>query len=135
MSAVGITLIVILWSGGLRIFAQDREAPSTSKIGYIDLQSKVKVDDVVLGAGRYQVQHLVRGGEDFMVFSERIVPVRGGIIWLIEVARARCSVESAGGRNPKTTLQLRANPEGLNSIEVIYVKGETVRHVLTNAAQ
>lgn len=128
----GIMLMLVLWPTSSPSFAREREKLSIGKIGYLHLKSKVKVGDMVLEPGRYQVQHLAQGDEHFMVFSELVVPARGGIIWPKEVGRAKCTVEVTGNKNQKTISLLSDNPEGVKKIEAIYVKGETVKHSFAN---
>lgn len=134
MFVASIVLALFMLTGGWPAFAQQRDTISIGKLGHIHLKAKVEVGDVVLDPGRYEVQHVARGDRHQMVFRELVVPVRGGIIWPREVARVNCDFVPIEGKVKKTNFLVSASGEGLQTMEELSVKGETVKHVFTRPA-
>lgn len=102
------------------------------KKGEVHFTSSVRVGDVLLKRGMYQVQHTVEGENHVIVFKEVSMPAgyKMGGTWVgKEVARLNCKVEATDKSVSNTKVYLRTNASGEKEIEKIQVAGEKVFHI------
>lgn len=100
------------------------------KKGEIPFNSPVRVGDVLLKPGTYQIQH-VMDGENHVITFRRISrdPYRGESLAGNEAARVTCRTEPLGEKARHDGIRLGTNAAGEKTVEEVHVKGENVGHV------
>lgn len=102
------------------------------KKGEIHFRSSVRVGEVLLKPGMYQIQHAAEGENHVIVFKE-VAMVAGYKMGVTsvgkEVARVNCKVEPTNKSLSNTKIYLRTNASGEKEIEKVQVAGEKVFHI------
>ena len=115
--------------------AQDNKADVTiGKKGEVHFNVAVKAGETMLKPGMYQLQHVVEGGEHFIVFKQVQMPAgyRHGSTQVDKEAAARiaCNVEPLEKKAGKTVVSLRTTPAGNKEVADIQIAGEAFKHLL-----
>ena len=103
------------------------------KKGVFHFTSVVKVGEVALQPGMYQVQHLEEGGDHVLVFKEVGMQAgykHGNTPVGKEVARVKCTVEPVNKSVNNTKITLRTTAAGEKVMEEVQVAGEMFIHKL-----
>ncbi len=103
------------------------------KKGVLHLTTVVKVGEVALQPGMYQVQHVMDGSNHVIVFKEVGMQAgyrHGNTPVGKEVARVQCKVEPVSKKAGNTKITLRTNAAGEKEVSEILVAGETFKHIL-----
>jgi hypothetical protein len=103
------------------------------KKGVFHFTDIVKVGDVALQPGMYQVQHVEEGSDHILVFKEVGMQAgykHGNTPVGKEVARVKCTVEPVSKKVSNTKITLHANATGEKVIEEVQVAGEMFIHKL-----
>ena len=103
------------------------------KKGVFHFTKVVKVGDVSLQPGMYQVQHVEEGGEHVLVFKEVGMQAgykHGNTPVGKEVARVKCRIEPVSKKVNNTKITLRTSATGVKEISEIQIAGETIKHIL-----
>lgn len=103
------------------------------KKGVFHFTDVVKVGEVALQPGMYQVQHVEEGSDHILVFKEVGMQAgykHGNTPVGKEVARVKCTVEPVSKNVSNTKITLRTNAAGEKAIEEVQVAGERFIHKL-----
>jgi hypothetical protein len=139
----GILSLPIFASGYTETQTQDEhkkhhENPSgkdvlIGKKGVFHFTAVVKVGNVALQPGMYQVQHLEEGSDHVLVFKEVGMQAgyrHGNTPVGKEVARVKCTVEPVSKKVSNTKLTLRTSTKGEREVAEVEVGGELFKHIL-----
>src|SRR5436190_20738029 len=103
------------------------------KKGMLHFTTVVKVGEVALQPGMYQVQHVMEGTDHNIVFKEVGMQAgyrHGNTPVGKEIARVRCTVEPVTKKVSNTQITLRTNGAGEKEVAEIQVAGEAFKHLL-----
>ena len=103
------------------------------KKGVFHFTDVVKVGDVALQPGMYQVQHIEEGSDHILVFKEVGMQAgykHGNTPVGKEVARVKCRIEPVSKKVNNTKITLRTSATGVKEISEIQIAGETIKHIL-----
>lgn len=122
-------LVMALGVFSIPLFAQGSEMVQTGKKGEIPFSSPVRVGDVLLKPGTYQIQHVMEGEDHVIVF--RSMSLDGYRQWVLgkEVARVKCRIEPLGEKAKHGGVRFGTNAAGEKTVEEVHVKGENVKHL------
>jgi hypothetical protein len=107
------------------------------KKGVFHFTKIVKVGEVALQPGMYQVQHLEEGSNHVLVFKEVGMQAgykHGNTPVGKEVARVKCTIEPISKKVSNTKITLRTNARGEREVAEVEVAGEAFRHLLPGQA-
>ena len=106
---------------------------TTSSQGQIHLSDAVKVGNVLLKPGMYQVQHVVTANDHAVEFKkvEMVAGYRHGNLQVAKeaVARVTCSFQPATKNSRNTKMTLRTNGAGEKELVELQIAGEPFRHL------
>jgi hypothetical protein len=103
------------------------------KKGMLHFTTAVKVGEVALQPGMYQVQHVTEGTNHVIVFKEVGMQAgyrHGNTPVGKEVARVQCTVEPITKKVSNTKITLRTNAAGQKEVAEVQVAGESFKHLL-----
>ena len=103
------------------------------KKGVLHFTNVVKVGELALQPGMYQVQHVTEGGDDLIIFREIQMGYRanmGNEQLGKEVAKVECRVEPVTNKWKDTKLIMRTNAAGEKEVGEIQIDGEAVKHMV-----
>jgi hypothetical protein len=103
------------------------------KKGMLHFTTVVKVGEVALQPGMYQVQHVTEGTDHVIVFKEVGMQAgyrHGNTPVGKEVARVKCTVEPVTKKVGNTKITLRTNAAGEKEVAEVQVAGEAFKHLL-----
>jgi hypothetical protein len=129
-----IALFIAL-SGALPGFAQEAKTIKAAKSGKFQIGKPIRLGNKWLKPGRYQVQHFIEGTDNTIVFKEVKLGFRnnfGEQILGAEVARVTSKTISTDKRIAHTKFVAGKDRAGERIIIEIWIKGETVKHLLLN---
>jgi hypothetical protein len=107
------------------------------KKGVFHFTNVVKVGEVALQPGMYEVQHVEEGSDHVLVFKEVGMQAgykHGNTPVGKEVARVKCTIEPVSKKVSNTKLTLRTNAKGEREVAEVEVAGEAFRHLLPGQA-
>ncbi len=103
------------------------------KKGMLHFTKVIKVGEVALQPGMYQVQHVTEGTNHIIVFKEVAMAAgykMGNTPVGKEVARVQCTVEPVNKKMSNTKITLRTNAAGEKEVAEVQVAGERFKHLL-----
>jgi hypothetical protein len=101
--------------------------------GVFHFTTVVKVGDVALQPGMYQVQHIEEGSNHVLVFKEVGMQAgyrHGNTPVGKEVARVKCTFEPVSKKVSHTKITLRTNAKGEREMAEVEIEGEAFKHIL-----
>lgn len=107
------------------------------KKGVFHFTQVVKVGEVALQPGMYQVQHVEEGSDHVLVFKEVGMQAgykHGNTPVGKEVARVKCTIEPVSKKVSNTRITLRTNAKGEREVAEVEVAGEAFKHLLPGKA-
>lgn len=133
VTTMAIALILSMGTVGSQLFAQQKSESMDGKAGKLHIGSSVMAGNTLLEPGMYQVQHIMEGDSDLIVF--RIIRMgyrsnMGNEQLGEEVARVTCQIEPVGQRWKHTKLHLERNSSNQRVVRAVQIAGETVLHRL-----
>jgi hypothetical protein len=128
-----ITAIIVLLLGAFSIPAlAQHDDMVTGKKGSFSFDSPVRVGDVLLKRGIYQIQHVMEGEQHVLIFRKMVgtgyaytSPVASDKV----AARVVCRIEPLSEKAKNSGIRFGVNSAGEKTIESLYIQGENVRHV------
>jgi hypothetical protein len=133
---MSVLLVVLVGTPGPLSFAQQKEVVRAGRKGDLHIASTVRAGDVLLKPGMYEVQRVLEGEGDVIVFTEMKMPgpfEKGRTMndsVRKEVARVKCKVEPVDQKWKHTRVILRTSAAGEKEMSEVQIKGENVRHLL-----
>ena len=115
---MSVLLVMLVGTTGLLSFARQKEVVRAGRKGNLHIASTVRAGDVLLKPGMYEVQHVLEGGGDVIVFTEMKMPgpfEKGRTMHdsiRREVARVKCKVEPVDRKWTHTRVIPRTNAGG-----------------------
>lgn len=126
-------LIFLVGVFGIPAIARQEEMAHLGKKGEIRFDSPVRVGDVVLKPGDYQIQHRLEGQDHVIVFRKLLHPPggrsQGPLVPGKEVTRVKCRVEPLGEKAKHHGIRFGTNVAGEKTVEEVHIQGENVKHV------
>lgn len=131
-----IALILSVGTLGSQILAQKRNDSVVGKAGNLHISSTVRAGDVLLKPGMYEVQHVLEGEDNVIVFTEMKMPgpfEKGRTMHnsiRTEVARVKCRIELVGKKWKDTKLHIVRNNSRQRVVTGVQIAGEAVLYKL-----
>ncbi len=114
--------------------AQQGQMVRIGKKGVIPFDTPVRVGDVLLTPGEYQIQHLVEGSDHYIVFRKMLhkgydyrTSAQG--VSNKEATRVKCRVEPLAETAKHGGIRFGINPAGEKTVEEVHIEGENVKHL------
>jgi hypothetical protein len=127
--AIMAVIFLLLGAFSIPALAQNE---NTGKKATFSFDSPVRVGQVLLKPGIYQIQHVMEGDQHVLIFRKMVDTgyAYGSPVFSDKIAaRAVCRVEPLGEKAKNSGIRYGVNSAGERTIEALYIQGENVRHV------
>ena len=125
-------LILLLAAVSLPALAQHEDMVRIGKKGVVPIDTPVRVGDVLLKPGRYQIQHVMEGQDHVIVFKKLLHARPPEYVETASekgTTRLKCTVKPLGEKAKYGLIRLGKNAAGEKTIEEVQIQGENVTHV------
>lgn len=123
---LAVVASLLLFASSAAKAAEHEHALKVGKNAEITFRTEMKVGDVTLKPGRYQLQHRVDGGDHFVHFTELTKGIRPTDTGVPKAhpGEAKCRLESLSKKVARTTIYATAD-----RVTKVEVAGENVAHL------